>query len=102
MAVQHLSKSKTGAESPETGPTGRVWGISLPDGAQNWGFKPENGTDRQSFRQKTACRSGEGRRKGEGEKERKGERGREKEGGREKEREKERQSFEIGSFALIV
>ena len=28
--------------------------------------------------------------------------GREREGGREKEREKERQSFEIGSFALIV
>lgn len=35
--IQHPSKSKTGAESPETRPLGRVWGISLPDGAQNGG-----------------------------------------------------------------
>ncbi len=31
------------------GPTGRVWGISLPDGAKNEVQRLENGTDRQLF-----------------------------------------------------
>ena len=59
------------------------------------------------FQAKNCLSVGRGKEKGrrrEGEKERKRERGREGERkeGREKEREKERQSFEIGSFALIV
>ena len=54
----------------------------MSDGTRNATKTPENGTDTQNFRQKTACRSGEGGRKEEGEKERK--RGRGKEEGRER------------------
>ena len=68
-----LTVPKTRVKSPETGPSGRVSGKKLPVGRE---------------------------REGEREKEGKGERGREGKG--ERGREKERESFEIGSFALIV
>ena len=70
-----LTVPKTAFESPEAGPTGRVSGKKLPVGRER-----------------------------EGEREKEEGRKRKKEEGREGEREKqkERQSFEIGSFALIV
>ena len=43
-----------GAAFLSSGPTGRVLAILVPVDAQNMGSSPENGTVRQSFRQKAA------------------------------------------------
>lgn len=91
-----LTVPKTAVESPKTGPTGRVSGKKLPVGREREGEREkEEGRERGRKEGRKGERGKEGKRKGGRKEERKKERGR-------REKEKERQSFEIGSFALIV